>query len=77
MQMTKEAIIKKTVSVIRLLPEEMAAEISNFADLLAKNYEDKLINNNIKKLVNNSKAFNFLNDDEIYSIADLKEIYND
>ncbi len=76
--MTKEAIIKKTVSVIRLLPEEMAIEIYNFADFLAKNYEDKLINNNIKKLVNNSTTFSFLNEDDgIYSIADLKEIYND
>ena len=76
--MTRKAIIERTVKVINQLPTEKASEISDFADFLIKKYEEQLINENIQKLVTESKTFSFLNDEEeIYSVSDLKEKYNE
>jgi hypothetical protein len=76
--MTRKAIIARTVEVINKLPEEKAHEISDFADYLFKKYEDQLITENIQKLVSESTAFDFLNEDEnLYSVSDLKIRYNE
>jgi hypothetical protein len=76
--MTRKAIIERTVQVINQLPQEKASEISDFADFLIKKYEDQLITENIQNLVTESKSFSFLYDeDELYSLSDLKEKYNE
>jgi hypothetical protein len=76
--MTRKAIIERTVQVINQLPQEKASEISDFADFLIKKYEDQLITENIHKLVTESKSFSFLYDeDELYSLSDLKVKYNE
>jgi hypothetical protein len=76
--MTRKAIIERTVQVINQLPPEKASEISDFADFLIKKYEEQLITENIQKLVTESKSFSFLNDEEeLYSLSDLKEKYNE
>jgi hypothetical protein len=76
--MTRKAIIERTVQVINQLPMEKASEISDFADFLIKKYEEQLITENIQKLVTVSKTFSFLGDEEeIYSVSDLKEKYNE
>jgi hypothetical protein len=76
--MTRKAIIERTVQVINQLPQEKAIEISDFADFLIKKYEEQLITENIQKLVTESKSFRFLNDEEeLYSLSDLKEKYNE
>jgi hypothetical protein len=76
--MTRKAIIERTVQVINQLPQEKAIEISDFADFLIKKYEEQLINENIQKLVTESKSFSFLYDEEeLYSLSDLKEKYNE
>jgi hypothetical protein len=78
LQMTRKAIIERTVQVINQLPQEKAIEISDFADFLIKKYEEQLINENIQKLVTESKSFSFLYDEEeLYSLSDLKEKYNE
>jgi len=77
-KMTKQAIIERTIQVINLLPPEKAIEISDFADFIVKRYEEQLITENIQKIVTESNSFNFLNEDEeLYSLKDLKEKYND
>jgi hypothetical protein len=76
--MTRKAIIERTVQVINQLPMEKASEISDFADFLIKKYEEQLITENIQKLVTEGKTFNFLNgEEELYSLSDLKEKYNE
>jgi hypothetical protein len=76
--MTREAIINQTVKAINILPEEKANEISDFADFVLMKYEEQQLTSNIQKLVINSESFNFLNqEEEIYSLNDLKEKYND
>ncbi len=75
--MTRQAIIERTINAINRLPEEKAEEISDFADFLSKRYEEEKLIHGIQQLASESTAFNFLaEDEEIYSITDLKKIYN-
>ena len=75
--MTRQIIIERTLKVINQLPEDKAEEISDFADFVFKRYEENELTNGIQKLTSESKAFDFLNnEEEIYSLADLKQVYN-
>ena len=75
--MTRQAIIERTIKAINQLPEEKAEEISVFADFVIKRYEVHLLTQGIQQLTSDSQAFDFLHDDEdLYSMADLKEVYN-
>jgi hypothetical protein len=68
--------MERTLKAINQLPEDKAEEISDFADFLFKRYEEHELTNGIQKLASETQAFDFLNnDDDIYSIADLKEVY--
>lgn len=76
--MTRQAIIERTVRVINQLPQDKANEISDFADFIIKKYDDELITNNIQQLATNSNSFDFLNEEEdLYSVTDLKERFNE
>jgi hypothetical protein len=75
--MTRQGIIERTLKIINQLPEDKAAEISDFADFVLKRYEEHELTTGIQKMVSESQAFDFLNNEEdIYSLADLKEVYN-
>ena len=75
--MTRQVIIERTLKAINQLPEEKAAEISDFADFIIKRYEEHRLTEGIQQLTSGSEAFDFLNSEEdLYSIADLKEVYN-
>ena len=76
--MTRQAIIERTIKAINQLPEDKAEEISDFADFVSKRYEEYQLTQGIQKLAADSKTFEFLNaDEDIYSVSDLKEVYND
>jgi len=75
--MNEQVIIERTLKAINQLPEDKAEEISDFADFLTKRYEEQLLLKGIQKLSSDSQSFNFLEDEEeLYSIEDLKEVYN-
>lgn len=75
--MTKQAIIERTLKVINQLPEDRAEEISDFADFVMKRYEEQQLISDIQKATAEGEAFAFLKDEEdIYSVSDLKETYN-
>jgi hypothetical protein len=75
--MTRQAIIEKTLKAISLLPENKAEEISDFADFVIKKYEDQKLTDAIQQIVTDSNAFAFLeSEEELYTVADLKEVYN-
>ncbi len=75
--MTRQLIIERTLKAINQLPEDKAEEISDFADFVIKRYEESRLTEGIQKMASKSKAFQFLKDEEeLYSIADLKEVYN-
>ncbi|QEC76887.1 hypothetical protein [Mucilaginibacter ginsenosidivorax] len=75
--MTRQAIIERTVKAINQLPEDKAEEISDFADFVSKRYEEHQLTQGIQKLASDSNTFDFLNnEEELYSVVDLKEVYN-
>jgi hypothetical protein len=75
--MTRQAIIERTIKAINQLPEDKAQEISDFVDFISKRYEEHQLTQGIQKLTAESQAFDFLNNEEdLYSIADLMEVYN-
>lgn len=76
--MTRQIIIERTLKVINQLPEDKAEEISDFADFIFKKYEEKELAEGMKQVISESETFAFLNEEEeIYSLDDLKEVYND
>jgi len=75
--MTKQILIDRTIKVINELPQDKAAEISDFAEFVFKRYEENELIIGIQNIVSKSEAFEFLNnEEETYSMADLKEVYN-
>ncbi len=75
--MTKQLIIERTVKIINELPVDKAEAISDFADFVFKRYEEDTLKQGIQSLVTESNSFNFLQEEEeIYTVADLKEIHN-
>ena len=75
--MTRQAIIERTINAINHLPEDKAVEISNFADFISKRYEEQTLTEGLKQIASNSQSFDFLNEDEeLYALSDLKEVYN-
>lgn len=75
--MTKQIIIERTLKAINQLPEDKAEEISDFADFVFKKYEEQELSKGIQKLASESKAFDFLeNEEELYTVSDLKVVYN-
>jgi hypothetical protein len=76
--MTKQSIIEKTSEILNKLPIEKAEEISEFAAFVLKNYEENEIRVGIQKLVVESKSYEFLNnEEEIYSLSDIKSFENE
>lgn len=75
--MTKQLIIERTLKAMNQLPDDKAEEISDFADFVFKRYEEQELSKGLQSIVSESTAFNFLNEEqEIYSISDLKEVFN-
>ena len=75
--MTRQAIIERTLKAINQLPEEKAAEISDFAEFMMKQYEEQQLTTALQRLTTNSQTFDFLNNEEdLYTENDLKEKYN-
>jgi len=76
--MTRQAIIEKTIQAINKLPEDKAEEISDFAVFVSKRYEDHLLTESIQKMASESNTFSFVEEDEeLYTVKDLKQVYND
>ena len=76
--MTKQLIIEQTLKVFDKLPEDKVEEISDFADFILKKYEDATLLKNMEKVLSDSNTFSFLKDEEeIYTVADVKKLYND
>lgn len=75
--MDRQFIIERTMKAINQLPDDKAAEISDFADFVFKRYEEYELTKGIQKMVSESQTFDFLNNEEdLYSLADLKEVYS-
>lgn len=74
--MTRESLIKITINNLSKLPDQRIKEVADFTEFLLNKVDDALITDGIRKLSAQSKAFQFLEEDEeLYSRADLKEVY--
>jgi hypothetical protein len=75
--MTKQAIIERTLKAINQLPEDKAEEISDFADFVIHQYESHKLSEAIQNFTSSNQSFKFLETEEdIYTLEDLKEVYN-
>lgn len=75
--MTRKAIIERTIQTINQLPDDKVQEVSDFAEFMIQRLEDAQLVQGIQKLAAQGPAFDFLNDEEdLYSEADIKEVYN-
>lgn len=75
--MTNQIIIEKTIRAIKRLPDNKIQEVSDFVEFISKKYEGSLTEG-MHKLVSESSVFEFLDEEEdLYSEADLKEVYDD
>ncbi|MCZ2395006.1 MAG: DUF2281 domain-containing protein [Chitinophagales bacterium] len=75
--MTRENTIESAIQTIKRLPNDKLQEVSNFISFLLKQYEEEQLTQGIQKLSADSMTFEFLSQEEdIYSIDDLKEVYN-
>ncbi|WP_353484085.1 hypothetical protein [Haliscomenobacter sp.] len=75
--MTKQTIIERTIHAINQLPLNKAEEIVDFVDFIIKRYEEQLLTQGIQQLASEGQTFDFLNQEEdLYTVSDLKEVYN-
>lgn len=75
--MTNQIIIEKTIRAIKRLPDNKIQEVFDFVEFISKKYEGSLTEG-MQKLVSESSVFEFLDEEEdLYSEADLKEVYDD
>lgn len=75
--MTKQTIIERTIHAINQLPLNKAEEIADFVDFIIKRYEEQQLTQGIQQLFAEGQTFDFLNEEEdLYSVSDLKEVYN-
>lgn len=73
---TRDILIKKTLDNLTRLPDQKLREVSDFVEFLINKIEDRLMTEGIQKLTSDSKSFKFLETEEdLYSKADLKEVY--
>lgn len=76
--MSKKELIEKTIYTLEKLPEEKIIEISDFADFVLQKNEDAQLLQGITQLIVKSKSYDFLaNEEELYTLNDIKETYND
>ena len=74
--MPGKTLINRTLTTLSKLPPDKVKEVSDFADYILKKYDEEILQKGIEKLVSNSNTYNFLKDEEdLYSVEDLKEIY--
>jgi hypothetical protein len=74
--MLRELLIKKTVDNLVRLPDQKLKEVSDFAEFLISKLDDSLLVDAIQKAAAESQSFKFLeSEEELYSRADLKEVF--
>lgn len=74
--MDRKIFIEKLKDKISKLPDNKIQEVNDFADFLLSKIDDHITVEGIQKMMNDSKAYDFLKeDDDLYTIKDLKEKY--
>lgn len=74
--MGKQEAIQHTLATLEQLPLERVRQLSDFADFLLKQHEEEVLQKGIEQLSSESPALDFLEEEELYSVDDLKERYS-
>lgn len=75
--MIKDTLMETTIQAIKKLPDNKLVEVAEFVDSLSQRLEVTNFSFELAKLSSTTKSLDFLKDEEeLYSIADLKEVYN-
>ncbi|MBC8154391.1 MAG: hypothetical protein H7Z72_15920 [Bacteroidetes bacterium] len=68
---------QETTPLQSLFGAYQSDETADFAEFVVKQYEERKLTEGIQQLTATSQAFDFLNNEEdLYSEADLKEVYH-
>jgi hypothetical protein len=74
--MDRQILIDNILHNINQLTDLQVIEINDFAEFLLSKMDDKIIRDGIQELTSDSECFTFLKEDEdLYSVNDLKERY--
>jgi hypothetical protein len=74
--MSREELIKSTIENLNQLSDTRIQEVSDYVRFLSSRIDDKIISEGINTLTTNSKTYAFLHDEEeLYQVNDLKEVY--
>jgi len=71
--MSKKELIKQTVNQLERLPTEKIEEVYDYAELISKRFEETSLIKGLTSMNTNSNSFDFLNEEDLYSVEDLKE----
>lgn len=75
--MSKKQILRKTVDKLQKLDESEIKKADDFVDFLLTKTGNKELTKGIQRQAEEGKSFSFLKDEEeLYSVDDLKETYN-
>jgi hypothetical protein len=75
--MTRDTMLKKTVSAISRLPKNKLSEVADFVEFLSKKHEETALQKGIEKLSLDSGSLDFLLDEEdLYTEDDVKKKFN-
>jgi hypothetical protein len=74
--MSREELIKSTIENLNQLSDTRIQEVLDYVRFLSSRIDDKIISEGINTLTSNSKTYAFLHDEEeLYQVNDLKEVY--
>jgi hypothetical protein len=76
--MSRKELLENTIKYLKELPNEKISEVHDFVEYLYQKHEEYILKTGIQKLETESGSFQFLkNEEELYTINDIKEKYNE
>ena len=74
--MSKKELIEKTIAAFEKLPADKVAEVADFIDFILHRNEDKQLVSGIEQLSVHSNSYKFLEEEDLYTLNDVKVPYN-
>ena len=70
--MKKEIVLENTIQKLRKLDKDRLQDAHQFVDFLLSKVSDKALTKEIQEQAAGSESFSFLEEEELYSLSDLK-----
>jgi len=75
--MNREKLLNDAIAKLKMLPEDKVILAHDFTEFLYHKYEEYILREGVQNLVVESESFKFLkNDEDIYTVNDIKGKYN-